>query len=213
MTETTRNKRTRLSALALIVANLVPLVGVAAWGWSLGELLAIYWAESAVIGILNVFKMLRIGGVRAIPLCLFFCVHFGGFMIGHAVFLGVFFLAGDGGVASILGAVMIQVAVLFLSHFISFLVHWVSGPEKRATSQLERTFALSRQMFAPYKRIIVMHITILLGGGPILMLGAPQWALYLFVVLKLGVDLAAHVKEHNAFTRLLEAVPPHTSVR
>ena len=34
----------------LIVANLVPLVGVLCFGWDLTTLVALYWAENGVVG-------------------------------------------------------------------------------------------------------------------------------------------------------------------
>jgi hypothetical protein len=52
-------------------------------------------------------------------------------------------------------------------------------------------------MKEPYRRIVVMHITIIFGGWFILALGAPAWALVLLVGLKTGVDLAAHRREHG----------------
>ncbi|MHC4848857.1 MAG: DUF6498-containing protein [Planctomycetota bacterium] len=213
MTETTRNRRTRLSALALIVANLVPLIGVLVWDWSLGELLVVYWAESAVIGVINVLKMLMVGGWAAVPFCLFFCVHFGGFMVGHALFIGAFFLADSGGIPSLLEFVAIQVFILFISHFVSFLIHWVFGAEAAKPAGVRRSLAIARQMFVPYRRIIVMHITILIGGVVSQLLGSPRWALLLFVLLKLGADLWAHVREHRGVKRWPEGVLPHTSAR
>jgi len=155
--------------------------------------------------------MLMIGSVRAVPLSLFFCVHFGGFMLGHGFFLAAFFLGVEGGVATMAGLIGFELTILLASHLLSFLVHWVFGPERRASGQFDRMFALSRQMFAPYRRIVVMHITILLGAGLTMFLGSPRWVLYLFIALKLGADLSAHVAEH---VRRSPAVGlPHTWVR
>jgi hypothetical protein len=154
-----------------------------------------------------------VGGWAAVPLCMFFCVHFGGFMVGHALFIGAFFLADSGGIRSILELVVIQVAILFVSHFISFLIHWVFGAEAVAPDGVRRSLAIARQMFLPYRRIVVMHITILIGGAVSLSLGSPRWALLLFVLLKLGADLLAHLSEHRGVKRWPEGVLPHTSVR
>jgi hypothetical protein len=48
----------RSSALALIIANLIPLVGVLFWHWDAFEIVALYWAENVVIGAINVLKMI-----------------------------------------------------------------------------------------------------------------------------------------------------------
>ncbi len=48
----------RPSIISLIVANIVPLIGVLFFGWSLFAVVAIYWAENVVIGAINVLKIL-----------------------------------------------------------------------------------------------------------------------------------------------------------
>jgi hypothetical protein len=45
------------SALALIIANLVPVAGTIFLGWKLSDVMVLYWAESAVIGIINICKI------------------------------------------------------------------------------------------------------------------------------------------------------------
>ena len=49
------------SVVALVVANIFPILGVLFLGWSVGEIMLLYWAESAVIGIYNIGKMWVIG--------------------------------------------------------------------------------------------------------------------------------------------------------
>lgn len=49
----------RLSAAVLVAVNIVPLVGVAFWGWSLMLILVLYWIESGIVGLINVFKIAR----------------------------------------------------------------------------------------------------------------------------------------------------------
>ena len=49
------------SAVGLVLANLVPLVGVVFFGWSLFGIMWIYWAENAVIGIFAILRMLTAG--------------------------------------------------------------------------------------------------------------------------------------------------------
>jgi len=45
-------------AIVLVAVNLVPVVGVLFAGWSLLEVVALYWFENVVIGAINVLKML-----------------------------------------------------------------------------------------------------------------------------------------------------------
>jgi hypothetical protein len=53
-------------------------------------------------------------------------------------------------------------------------------------------------MSEPYKRIIVMHLTIIFGGWLIMLLRSPVPALILLIALKTIVDLRAHRREHRA---------------
>jgi hypothetical protein len=49
--------RIPFSAVALALANLVPLLGVVFAGWSLLEVVALYWLENLIIGAINVLQM------------------------------------------------------------------------------------------------------------------------------------------------------------
>ncbi len=51
-------RRYRSSAVVLIIANLLPLVGVLFWEWSAFEIILLYWTENVIIGAINVLKMI-----------------------------------------------------------------------------------------------------------------------------------------------------------
>jgi hypothetical protein len=85
---------------SLIVANLVPLLGVLAWGWDLWTILAVYWAENGIVGLWNIPKILRaegpspvspatarVGVVSRSGVAAFFVVHYGLFWLIHGVFV------------------------------------------------------------------------------------------------------------------------------
>ena len=46
------------SVIALIAANVSPLVGVLFLGWSVFAIMAVYWSENVIIGAINVLKMI-----------------------------------------------------------------------------------------------------------------------------------------------------------
>ncbi len=48
----------RSSAIALVVANAVPLLGVVFLGWDAFSIVALYWFENVIIGAVNVLKMI-----------------------------------------------------------------------------------------------------------------------------------------------------------
>ena len=54
-------------------------------------------------------------------------------------------------------------------------------------------------MMTPYKRILVLHITIIIGGGLAQMLGSPLPALLVLIVGKTLLDLREHNRERVRF--------------
>ena len=51
-----------VAVAALILANLVPLVGVLWFGWDVWGILIIYWLENGIYGLFNVLKMRKAEG-------------------------------------------------------------------------------------------------------------------------------------------------------
>lgn len=52
-----RRTSTSRSALFLLLANAVPLIGVLFFGWSLLTILVLYWLENGIVGFWNVLKI------------------------------------------------------------------------------------------------------------------------------------------------------------
>ena len=203
---------------ALIVANAIPLFGVLFLGWNAWTILTIYWLENGVVGFFNVLKMSKAAGTDAIGsgmtvmvngrpaagsakavLIPFFVVHYGIFWLVHGVFILIlarFQAFGSGsppegaGIASDPLAVVIVLVGLFISHGVSYRLNYIGRGEYLRTS-------IAAQMFAPYGRLFVMHITILVGGTAIAFLGAPAVAVLVLVVLKTALDLGFHLAEHR----------------
>lgn len=179
---------------SLVLANLIPLYGVFVADWNVFTLMLLYWLESAVIGVFTIKKMSRSeGSIGETPsfgakgfFIPFFMMHYGLFMFVHLVFLLAFFFSPQAS----LGSIALGLASLTLSHFISYQTNFIHNLEyKKITA--ERLFV------APYPRIIVMHLTIIIGGAIALSSGQAQWALGLMVALKLTADLASHLWEHR----------------
>lgn len=189
------------TSLALIAANLVPLFGTVLFGWKLSDVMVLYWAESAIIGFFTICKMIVIGRWLALLAVPFFIGHFGGFMAVHFLFIYLLFVEGDssggsfGGDLPEVGRMFIvlwpALAALFISHAWSYVQNFLGRKE-----YLKRT--LKDQMSEPYKRIIFMHLVIIFGGGLALVLGAPEPVLFIVIVVKIYVDLKAHLKEHRS---------------
>ncbi|HEX5826731.1 MAG TPA: DUF6498-containing protein [Candidatus Limnocylindrales bacterium] len=209
-------------AIALLVAaNAIPLLGVLFWGWDLATIVALYWLENGVIGAFALAKMataqaedpnpgsVTVNG-RAVPvaqlrnpvtarvvLMPFFVVHYGMFWLVHGLFAVVFMpvmwsdMAGGEEVQfASLGAILWAIPILVISHGASFLFNWWWGGERLTSTP-------SREMFAPYGRVIILHVTIVFGAFIVAFLGEPIGALLLLVGLKTVADLASHLAERS----------------
>jgi hypothetical protein len=185
------------SALILMLANLLPLFGVLWYGWDIGDLFMLFWIESAIIGAFNVLKMLVVGKWAALFMGVFFIAHFGAFMAGHLLFIFGFFVPDMENnspslvqVRDMLLSMWPAVVALVASHGFSFADNFLGRREYLLKTVRE-------QMAEPYKRIIIMHFTIILGGFMVMGLNAPVLALLLLIVLKTGMDFSGHICEHN----------------
>jgi hypothetical protein len=188
--------------LALLAANLVPLAGVLMFGWDLKSIMVLYWAESAIIGFYTVLKMFVVSGWAALIAAPFFVGHFGGFMVMHFLFLYAFFirsgpstLAAEPGAREALVAIFLPLwrplAGMAFSHGVSFVDNFIGHREYEHAT-------VSGLMTAPYNRIMVMHLTILLGGWMVMLFRLPVAGLSVLVILKTLVDWRAHRAEHRS---------------
>lgn len=186
-----------LAALALILANLLPVPGVLLFGWQIGEIFLLYWAESAIIGFFALARMVVVGRWAALFFGPFFCGVFGAFMTAHLLFVlglitgfGTNAARADTSILAELTALWPALLGLFISHGISFRRNFLGRGEYAFTD-------IRRQMTAPYGRIAVMQVTIILGGMAAMTLGNPLPSLLLLIGLKTAVDLRAHLRHHR----------------
>ncbi len=191
--------RLNLSSVALIVGNLVPIIGVLFFSWELFPVVLLYWLENIVIGIFNAVKMLTCadaqGFFKRIFTTAFFSVHYGLFCLVHGVFLVDLF----GGKGNSLEQVPMMILAnglkwallaLIISHAFSLLSnYYLRGEYKR--------LSVSDVMFMPYKRIIVLHVFIILGAMVLQSFGVTQSGLIALAVIKILADLIAHNMEHK----------------
>ncbi|MGC9325930.1 MAG: DUF6498-containing protein [Desulfomonilia bacterium] len=214
--------RDSFSITVLVTANLVPLSGVVLFGWDAAVIVLLYWSENIIIGFYNILKMVFLmddgrilipGKVFMVP---FFCVHFGGFCAAHGFFLMTFFNLGSPEHAlsfphtwpgplvfvQMLVSVIIHLwqnrppgmewplLCLVLSHGMSFVQNYLGRQEYTS-------FSLNTLMGLPYKRIVLMHVAIIAGGLPVMVLGSPVPLLIVLVFLKIGLDIWLHQRSHD----------------
>jgi hypothetical protein len=200
------------AVVALVVANLIPLIGVLFFGWSVWNILVIYWLENGIVGVINVLKMSVATGDEVTPgvtlmvngrpatsatkmgLIPFFIVHYGIFWFVHGIFVltlpAFFSLMSDDGMTLDLGPVVFAALSLAISHGLSFWWNFLHGGEYRRTTA-------AALMFAPYKRLVALHITIIFGAFAVMFTGAPAAAVAVLVAIKTAIDLGLHLAEHR----------------
>jgi hypothetical protein len=194
------------STLALVVSNVVVIAFALDQQWNLITLLWIYWAQSVIIGVFNVFKILDlarfstngfyVNGKPVAPTegtkrqtALFFALHYGLFHFVYFVFLAVFTFIGVWEVPSyditVASAyfVLASVALFFANHLYSY--------SHNREQERKRIRNIGEVMFSPYARIIPMQLTLILGVFLV-----DQIALILFLTLKTVADVITHVVEH-----------------
>lgn len=172
--ELQQQKKFSKGSIAIALANIVPLIGVLLGYWSAFDIIFLYWFENIIIGLLTICRIISSPKRGSLPksdvffTAAFFCVHYGFFTYGHGIFLASFFgeqlMANnsltDDTIVNITGLMLshrdIQLTILaiFLAHVIDFILAYK-----------DRTFDTTRkEMFKPYKRIMILHITIIFGG-------------------------------------------------
>lgn len=195
-------RRLGVRRLVLIVLlNLIPVAGVAFLGWDAGYILMLYWAENLVLGVMALIRIWtargdgpgpQANGVRGrLGLGCFFMVHYGIFCFGHGVFAAAMAsdlaptAVGDPGLwertfgdrsfqIALLATAVIQMVVLVRDW-------WIAGRWRDGSPGAE--------MFKPYGRIVVLHVTIIIGAWGLAAINAPTAAVLVLCLMKLVLEL------------------------
>ena len=101
---------------------------------------------------------------------------------GYTVYKGFVFLTTIGAIWAVLA--------LTASHLVSFIFNFIIKGEYRRT-------VVPQLMFAPYGRIVVLHIAILGGAFAIQALGSPIVLLIILIIGKIAIDLGLHFRSHR----------------
>ncbi len=185
--------------ILLLLLNAIPIYGVFQWGWKSFDLIFLYWLENLIIGAIMILRMV----VRpyshmaefTLPVFLvpFFTVHYGMFCFGHGKFVIQLFgkslqpeLAGMDVPEIILP--LIEARHLFwpLMALLAYqLLDWGRDVSERGLG----SDGIRQLTIAPYRRVIVLHITIIASGFALGSLNEPLVGLLLLIAFKTGMDI------------------------
>jgi len=198
---------TKTSTLSLVFSNLLVIFFAVVDGISANEVLWIYWSQSVIIGIFNFIKMITLKEfstegfkqgkkqmlptrATAISSAVFFLFHYGFFHLIYAVFLGAFSeFSHSEGSSSGTKYFLLSAGMFFISYLIEFITS-----RKEQNDELPNIGLI---MFAPYARIVPMHLTIIFGGfigaaGSFFSTNTNLAIIVLFIGIKTFVDLLTH---------------------
>ncbi len=199
-TQSERNPFNDPSLWLLLASNAATIFFALKEGWSLSNVMWVYWFQSIIIGHFQFIRiwqlkefttdgfMVNDRPVQPTPgmnkgIAFLFLIHYGGFHLTYFFFLlgGIFPLLERGEPQSVDTKYIALAAFLFfLNHLFSYFYNRSRDTKKQNIGQL---------MIYPYIRIFPMHLTIIFGaffGG----------ALFLFLILKTVVDCLMHIQHH-----------------
>ena len=201
------------SALVLIAGNMAILVFALVLQWDVINIIMLYIAETFVIGIFNVVKMLKSQGkishegkevkqgclkLFAIP---FFIFHYN-FFVFIQLFIAYAFTdlnisAPETDSNSMLlfsqmweSHFFTSLAIITATHAFSFFFNYIGKKEYLKLN-------INMLMLLPYKRILFQQILVIFGGILLLLFQTPKILLIFYICLKTFFDLAAHLRNHS----------------
>lgn len=194
------------SAILLLVANAVPLIGVVVMGWSTFAIIFLYWLENVIVAGFTLFRMVlaRSGTDKARHIVYFVIFHWIVLNVHGAIVFAAFggyeqqMLEGDWlipGPTMLTQIVLdhgLQLAALALviSHGFSFVWNYVGGGEYQHTTAADVWMVM-------FIRVMVLSAGVLSGAVIVDVLGSPLFAIVPLIAIKALVDLCGHVLEHR----------------
>lgn len=192
----------------LISLNAVPIYGVAQWGWKSFDLIFLYWLENLIIGAFMIVRILTRRYSHPVELAFpvflapFFTFHFGMFCYVHGMF--VINLFGKGLTGELAGMDIPEIILPLIENrhlfwpvmalFTLQLFDWLRDINQRDFG----SDGIKDITTAPYRRIIVLHITILGSGFALATLNEPLAGLLILIAFKTGMDIYHWNKDEKA---------------
>ena len=193
---------------SLIIANLIPVIGVWFLKWNAKEVFLVYCLETIIIGFFTLLKLLIAGLVRKKDVfntntnpankqpfwffMLFFLVHYGMFV---AIQMGMFFAVsgfGDDHDITFFNFFTKWPSLLTNEAYIMLGVFVVSYGFRMISDFIltgdYKTNSLGYLMFQPYGRIFIQQVTVILGSM-FLSFGAGKVFILVFAAIKIFFEI------------------------
>lgn len=197
----------RPSAWLMTAGNLVPLAGVLFFGWSLLAVMLAFWLDNVAIGVFTAGRILyarldgktasgRSSAVTRIYTAMYFVLQYTFVCFVHGLLVvGLFGLVGE----KLAGKAVPELDVYILAVLrqpetliAAFAMLLTRGFDFIAGYLRPRAYEeadIGKEQSAPYRRVMLLHLVVVLGGGIALALRSPIAALVMLVLLKTAGDL------------------------
>ncbi len=198
------------SSLMIIAVNLLPLWGVFFQGWSIFVLFVLFWLENVVLILTNALRILFANPgdsglwLQKPFLMLGNCFQYGFFAAAHITGIFMVFAENDFErfnpiswkqnpieeglrVIEALALDIWQVfAMMVAAHVLVFCVYYIFRGEYRNVD-------IEELMDKPLGRLLLLHVTLILGGAATMGLGSPVGGMLILIALKIGGELLTHL--------------------
>lgn len=198
-----------------LAVDLFPIVGVLVFGWNAVPLVMLYWMENVIAGVLTIPRIVisgasygAIGFFAGAAMSLFFVFHYGLFCFVHGVFLMAFVGFSDGTLAD-QSTFMLDIPGMFafgmssgqhVDWFVYAIIAFqviVLAWEFLIKGEWKDTNPMA-EMFAPYGRIVVLHLAIFGGAFALFLLGQPLIGVLALILFRAAYGVVTNSKD--AFT-------------
>ncbi|EKE05933.1 MAG: hypothetical protein ACD_19C00141G0002 [uncultured bacterium] len=199
------NILTTLPLLTLLLANLIPVVGIYFYGWTIQTVVVSYWLEAGIQGFFGTIKLFRTQGsvsgkqtfsskmlttLVKLPLIPLFLANYFIFLVIYGLLL--YFLVGLDGVN--LRLVFLTYSAFLVSYIASYYFNFIKDKEFKKISPF-------KQLAEPYRRFGPIHLCILLGVFASKVSGDFQSWVLILAFVKTVFDVGLHIQEHNDFSK------------
>lgn len=214
-----------ISQISLIISNIILLLGVIFYNWKVSTILLIYYLETCVIAFYFIIKKIKYNKYKKInrfPREFIFTICL--ILLSYLIFilfiasiadarenntlvltkghdstqisgLNIFRLLNNS-----LYALIFSFIVLIINHGISFYTNFIKNKEYESIEiddLKDRGNLFSKPVYKELSnRLIIVHLTILIGGMLILTLGSNVYLIIFLICLKTLFDLYSHNKIH-----------------
>jgi len=113
------------------------------------------------------------------------------FIVGHATFIYILSITAEQRLN--FSDYLFFLPLLFISHSISFFFNFIRRREYKIP------VSVGLLLLQPYKRVLIMHLTIVIGGIITVSLSSYLGLVIPLIILKTLLDLIFHLKEHNSY--------------